>query len=394
MTANDPAAPPRRRRTRLVHSGREPSEQFGFVNTPIYRGSTVLFPTLDALEGGRQRFGYGRRGSPTYAALEAAWSDLAGAAATVLTPSGLSAVTLALLTATEAGGHVLVSDGVYAPSRAFCDATLKRLGVETTYFDPLDLAGLERLFRPGTKALLIEAPSSQTFEMPDAPAIFALARGHGVASIIDNTWATPLFFPPHARGADLAVEAGTKYLGGHSDILLGLVSANADWAKRLHATHVSLGLCAGAEDVFLALRGLRTLDLRLREAERQGFALATWLAGRPEVSRVLHPGLPGDPGHAIWKRDFAGASSLFSVVLKPAPRAALAAMLDRLELFGMGYSWGGFESLVVPFDAAKNRTATRWAPEGPCLRFTVGMEDVEDLKEDLDGGFARLAAAR
>ncbi|MBV1705497.1 MAG: PLP-dependent transferase, partial [Hyphomicrobiales bacterium] len=224
MSSDDPTAPPRRRRTRLVHAGRAPDEQFGFVNVPIYRGSTVLFATLDALEGGRQRFGYGRRGSPTYRALEEAWSDLAGAADTVLTPSGLSAVTLALLTVAKAGGHLLVSDGVYLPSRQFCDGALKALGVETTYFDPLDLAGLERLFKPETSAILVEAPSSQTMEMPDAPAIFALARARGVATLIDDTWATPLFLDAHAKGADLVIDAGTKYLGGHSDILLGLVS--------------------------------------------------------------------------------------------------------------------------------------------------------------------------
>jgi cystathionine beta-lyase len=210
--------------------------------------------------------------------------------------------------------------------------------------------------------------------------------------VADNTWATPLFFSGHAHGVDLMIEAGTKYLSGHSDLLLGLVSANAQWFPRLHATVDEMAIMPGPEDVFLALRGLRTMDLRLREAERQGLALARWLQGRPEVLRVLHPALPEDPGHALWKRDFSGSSGLFSIILKPASETAVAAMLDGLELFGMGYSWGGYESLVIPFDCSSYRTATRWAPGGPALRFSVGLEDIEDLKEDLDRGFQRLAA--
>ncbi len=218
--------------------------------------------------------------------------------------------------------------------------------------------------------------------------------GGGACVIMDNTWATPLFFPPHERGVDLAVEAGTKYLSGHSDLLLGLVSATAEWWPRLRETFDAFAMCAGAEDVFLGLRGLRTMDLRLREAERQGLALATWLAARPEVSRVLHPALPDHPGHAIWQRDFSGSSGLFSVILKPASREAVAAMLDHLELFGLGYSWGGYESLVIPFDCRAYRSATEWNPEGPALRFSVGLEDIEDLKADLDRGFARLRDGR
>jgi cystathionine beta-lyase len=284
-------------------------------------------------------------------------------------------------------------DSAYQPARRFCDGTLKRMGVETTYYDPLIGAGVAALMRAETKAVYVESPGSQSLEVQDIPAIAEAAHARGACVIADNTWATPLFFSPHQHGVDLAVEAGTKYLSGHSDLLLGLVSANAQWLPRLSRTVDEMAIPPGPEDVFLGLRGLRSMELRLREAERQGLALAAWLRSRPEVARVIHPALPDDPGHALWKRDFSGSSGLFSVVLRPVPQPAVAALLDGLELFGMGYSWGGFESLVVPFDCTKHRTATRWAPGGPTLRFSVGLEDVEDLKEDLDRGFARLAAA-
>lgn len=383
----------RRLRTRLVGAGRHPAEQFGFVNTPIYRGSTVLFPTYHDLVTRNAPFHYGTDGSPTTKALTDAWTELAGAAGTVLAPTGLSAVTLALMSVVKAGDHILVVDSIYRPSRIFCDGVLKRLGVETEYFDPLMGTDVARLMRANTSVVFLETPGSQTFEVPDVPAIAALARERGICSILDNTWATPLFFPPHARGVDLAIEAGTKYLSGHSDLLLGLVSANARFLPQLQATADAFAMCPGPEDVFLALRGLRTLELRLREAQSQGLAMARWLEARPEVARVLHPAFPSCPGHELWRRDFRGASGLFSVLLRPAPQKAVAAMLDGLELFGMGFSWGGYESLVIPFDCRSYRTATEWRPGGPALRFSIGLEDVEDLKEDLAKGFERLAAA-
>jgi len=380
-----------RARTKLVYAGRAPEDQFGFVNTPIYRGSTVLFPdvaTLESREG--SRFRYGTYGTPTTEALEKAWSEIAGAADTVLAPSGLAACCLALLTALSSGDHVLVTDSAYGPTRSFCEHFLTRMGIVTTFYDPLIGAEIANLFRPNTKAVLVEAPGSQSFEMQDIPAIAAVAHEKDACVIMDNTWATPLFFPAHERGVDLSADAGTKYLSGHSDLLLGLVSANAKWAKRLRATYQIFSNCAGQEDAWLALRGLRTMELRLREAEKQGLALARWLETRPEVSRVLHPALESFPGHAIWKRDFLGSTGLFSVILKPASPEAVAAMLDNLELFGLGYSWGGFESLVIPFDCSTYRAASVWAPEGPALRFSVGFEDIEDLKDDLIKGFARL----
>jgi cystathionine beta-lyase len=380
-------------RTRLVTAGRNPDEQFGFINTPIYRGSTVLYPDAASLKGPRPRFSYGTKGTPTTEALEQAWTDIAGAAGTVLAPTGLAAITLALMTALKAGDHLLVTDSAYLPTRHFCETVLARMGVETTYYDPLVGVGIAALIRANTTTVLVEAPGSQSFEMQDIPAIAEVAHRHGMCVVMDNTWATPLFFPPHERGVDLAVEAGTKYLGGHSDLLLGLVSANSTWFRRLRQTFDAFAMCAGAEDVFLALRGLRTMELRLREAERQGLALAQWFASRPEVKQVLHPALPGAPGHDIWKRDFLGSSGLFSIILQPCSDDAVAAMLDGLELFGMGYSWGGYESLVIPFDCASYRTATVWNPGGPGLRFQVGLEDIEDLQADLDAGFARLRNA-
>jgi cystathionine beta-lyase len=379
-------------RTKLVHSGRHPPTQFGYVNTPIYRGSTVLFPTLSDLTKRNARYTYGTQGTPTTEALESAWTELSGAAGTVLAPTGLAAISLALLTAVKAGDHLLVMDSVYRPTRIFCDTILARMGVEITYFDPLVGAGIEALIRPYTSTIFFETPGSQSFEMPDVPAIAEVAAERGICTILDNTWATPLFFSPHAHRIDMAVEAGTKYLSGHSDLLLGLVTANVHWLPRLRATFDAFAMCAGPEDVFLCLRGLRTLELRLREAERQGLALAQWLARREEVLQVLHPALPSCPGHAIWKRDFSGSSGLFSVILAPCSQIALAAMLDGLELFGMGYSWGGFESLVIPFDCRTYRSTTVWSPPGPALRFSVGLEDIGDLEEDLDRGFARLRA--
>ena len=394
MTEQDPDARKKlTTRTRLTSAGRKPREQFGFVNTPIYRGSTVLFPTYADLQARTGPYSYGTHGTPTVRALEEAWSELAGSETTVLTPSGLAAITVALLAAVKAGDHILVMDSVYRPTRIFCDSVLARMGVTTTYFDPMLGAEVAALVRENTSVLFLEAPGSQSFEVPDLPAYVAVARERDLCTILDNTWATPLFLPPHAAGIDMAAEAGTKYLSGHSDLLLGLTSANAKWAARLRATFDAFSMITGPEDAFLGLRGLRTLELRLREAQAQGLAMARWLGERPEVARVLHPAFASCPGHDFWARDFLGSTGLFSVILEPGPTPALAALLDGLELFGMGYSWGGYESLVVPFDCAPYRSATRWAPGGPGLRFSIGLEDAGDLQADLDAGFARWRAA-
>ena len=381
-----------RSRSRLVHLGRDSTQSQGFVNLPPFRGSTVLHPDVATLTSRNQRYTYGTHGTPTTEALCAAWTDISGAAGTVLVPSGLAAIVVALMTALGAGDHLLMTDSAYSPARAFANKTLKRMGIETTYYDPCIGAGIAALMRPNTRAVLTESPGSETFEIQDLPAIAEVAHAHGACVLMDNTWATPLFFAPHAHGVDMAIEAGTKYLSGHSDLLLGLVSANDQWFKRLYRSVDLMAIPPGPEDVFLALRGLRSMELRLREAERQGLELARWLAARPEVLRVTHPALPDHPGHAIWKRDFTGSSGLFSIVLKPVSEAAVAAFLDGLELFGLGYSWGGYASLALPFDCASYRTATRWAPGGPAIRFSVGLEDIEDLKADLDRGFAKLSA--
>lgn len=380
--------------TQLTKLGRDPAAQFGFVNAPLYKGSTVIYQTMDDLEHRRSRFSYGTAGTPTIANLEDAWSQLSGAAGTVLSPSGLGAVVLSLLSTTKSGDHILMPDSVYRPTRNFCNGMLARYGVRTTYYDPMLGADIERLVQAETSTIFLEAPGSQTLEVQDVPAIVSVARKHGIKTLIDNTWATPVFFKAHDHGVDLSVEAGTKYLGGHSDILLGLVSANAESWPALRATYDSMSMLPGADDCMLALRGMRTLHLRLKEAERRGLEMAVWLQSRPEVSRVLHPAFDSCPGHEYWKRDFTGSSGLFSVILKPGySQQDLARMLDGMSIFGMGFSWGGYESLIIPFDCAQYRTATSWKPEGLALRLQIGLEDMEDLKRDLELGLARLGSA-
>jgi cystathionine beta-lyase len=381
--------------TRLVGAGRDTDGQYGFVNPAVYHASTVLYPTAEDQVAHRSRYQYGRRGTPTTEALERALASLEGpqCAAVCLTPSGLNAISTAILSTVKAGDHILVTDSIYRPTRVFCDGLLKRLGVETTYYDPLLGDGIARLFKPNTRAVFVEAPGSQSFEMQDIPAIAAVAHDKGARVLMDNTWATPLYFNALDKGVDLSIQAGTKYIGGHSDIMFGTVSANAVAAPDLKETYHALGLCAGPDDVFLALRGLRTMAVRLARHQDSGLAVAKWLANRPEVLRVLHPGLDSDPGHAIWRRDFTGACGLFSIVLKPADDRAVYAFMNALELFGMGYSWGGFESLVILFDCNEYRTATRWAPGGPTLRLHIGLEDTGDLIADLERGFAAMGKA-
>ena len=381
------------RQTKVLHLGREPGDQHGFVNTPVYRGSTVLYPTLEKLKSRQQAYTYGRRATPTTHALEKAITDLEGGAATILTSSGLAAVTTALLAFVQAGDHILVTDSVYQPTRTFCDKLLARLGVETTYYDPLAGDRIASLIRGNTRLIFAESPGSQTFEMQDIPAIAKIAKAKNLWLIADNTWASPLFCSPLKLGADVSIQAATKYIVGHADAMLGAVTANARASKYIDNAKEALGTCPGSEETYLGLRGLRTLDVRLQRHMTSGIEMALWLEQRPEIARVMHPALPGHPGHALWQRDFSGASGLFCAILKPTSDKALAAFLDHLKLFAMGYSWGGFESLVIPFDPSSYRTATKWSEAGPALRFHIGLDAVEDLKKDLSEGFERMRRA-
>jgi cystathionine beta-lyase len=382
--------------TLLSVGGRDPFAQHGYVNTPVYHASTLLYPTAEDYVAHRGRYQYGRRGTPTSEALETAIQTLDGpaCAAVALLPSGLAAVSSALLAVLKGGDHLLVTDSVYLPTRKFCDSVLARFGVTTTYYDPLIGAGIAELIAPNTRAVFCEAPGSLTFETQDIPAIAAAAHARGALVLADNTWAGPLYFRALEKGVDLSIISGTKYFGGHSDVMLGTVSANAAAAKALKDYTGLAGLCVGPDDMFLGLRGLRTMGVRLARHQESGLKVARWLRERPEVARVLHPALDADPGHAIWQRDFTGACGLFSIVLKPMPQKAAYAFLNALTLFGMGASWGGYESLAIPFDCGPIRTATRWAPEGPTIRFHIGLEDVSDLIADLERGFAAMAVAR
>ena len=380
--------------TKATALGRMSREHFGVVNTPVYRASTILYPDYAAIAGADPEYTYGRRGTPTTRSFEEAISALEGAARTVTVPSGLNAIATAILSVCGAGDHLLVTDNAYGPTRVFCEKTLKRFGVETSYFAAGD--DIAPLLKPNTRAVFCESPGSLTFEMTDIPALAKTAHAHnngsgGASVLMDNTWATPLFFQPLKNGVDLSIQAATKYVSGHADVMLGYISANESHAERLHQTHGNMGLYASGDDCFLGLRGLRTLPVRLARHQETGFKLARWLQARPEVARILHPGLESDPGHALWKRDFFGACGLFGLVLKPVPERTVAAFMDGLRHFGLGWSWGGFESLIVPSHIT--RTIHPFTAEGPVLRIHAGLEDAGDLIADLEKGLERLKRA-
>lgn len=385
----------RRPATSVVTAGRDPAANHGFVNPPVYHASTVLYPSAEDFVAHRARYQYGRRGTPTTESLELAVQEIEGpqCAGVSLLPSGLAAISAALLSVVHAGDNILVTDSAYGPTRAFCDQILSRLGVTTTYYDPLIGGAIAGLMQPNTRAVFTESPGSLSFEMQDVPAIAAAAHAKGALALMDNTWATPLYFRALDFGVDLSIHAGTKYFGGHSDVMLGTVAANSATVASLRNFVRLNGLHVGPDDVYLGQRGLRTLAVRLDRHQESALAVAHWLEQRPEVLRLLHPALASHPGHALWKRDFTGASGLFSMVLKPVPQKGVYAFLDTLELFGIGASWGGYESLAIPFDCTSLRTATRWAPGGPTVRFHIGLEAVEDLIADLERGFAALADA-
>jgi len=381
--------------TLLAHSGRHPHDHFGVVNTPIYRASTILQPTVAEYRRtkGPREPRYGRRGTPTTFTLEDVISDVEGAAGCQLTASGLNAVALAVLSQVKAGDHVLMVDCVYRPARNLAENVLTRMQVETTFFDPAIGAGIGELMRPNTRVVYLEAPGSQTFDMQDIPAIAEVAKSKGAVVMTDNTWGTPLFFNPFAHGCDISIHAATKYIVGHSDAMLGAVSYTAEMEESIRAMSGWLGIFASPDDVYLGSRGMRTLAVRLARHQENALAMCDWLLSRPEVDRVLYPPHPTSAGHDLWKRDFTGGSGLMGVVLKPAADAGVVAMLDGLELFGMGASWGGYESLILPADPRANRSATTWDEAGQLLRIHVGLEHIDDLTADLAAGFERLKAA-
>ncbi|WP_338427160.1 cystathionine beta-lyase [Sphingopyxis kveilinensis] len=389
--------------TRMVQGGRRPEWTGdprlggGVVNPPVWRASTILYDSIADLKARghatHDKLYYGRRGTPTVWALADALTAMEpGAEGTLLYPSGVAANSAGLLALLSPGDHLLMVDSAYEPTRAFCDGMLARLGVTTTYYDPLVGAGIAELIRPETRLIFLESPGSLTFEVQDVPAITRVARARGVLTMIDNTWATPLLFPALAHGVDVAMMSLTKYVGGHSDAMMGsLTATRAVWPK-LRSAAYQLGQSVSPDDCALMLRGLRTLDVRMQRHGENGLAVAKWLAGRAEVGRVLHPALAGDPGHAIWSRDFAGTSGLFGFTLKGADEGARTRFVDSLSHFGIGFSWGGYESLIVPADPASLRTATRWSDPDPLVRVSIGLEDPADLIADLERGFAAMAA--
>lgn len=382
--------------TKLVHLGNDPSNQYGYVSPPIFRGSTAIYDDVKSM---KQRIldpmkttfpNYGRFGSPNARAFEAALADLEGGFGAVCTGSGLSAITTAILSFVESGDHILIVDSAYWPTRNFCDS-LKRFGVEAQYYDPRIGASIELLIQPNTKLVYMESPGSLTFEVQDVPAITEVCRRKNIKTLIDNTWATPLFFKPLALGVDVSIHSCTKYITGHSDSFLGVIICNEATYASVRGQSIKLGQCAGAEDIFFGLRGLRTLAVRLHQHEQQALKLAEWLRERPEVLEVLYPALPTSPYYALWKRDFTGASGLLGVILHHEYSiSSVEAMIDSLNLFGLGHSWGGFESLAVTADPGSYRLKDSWNKVGHVVRFHVGVENIEDLKNDLSQGFEKL----
>lgn len=389
---------PKHTETRLVHSGRRSSQYHGVVNPPVFHASTILFDSLTELEkAGASKPGkvtYGRHGTPTRFLLEEAIADLEGGYGTLCVSSGAAAITNAILAYVKPGDHILVTDSTYFPTRNLCNTFLKKFGIETEYYDPTIGGDIAGLIRDNTALVWCESPGSLTFEMQDIPAISNAAHARGVKVLLDNTWASPILCRPFELGVDVSVQAGTKYIVGHSDVMLGSITTKTEEDLLTVKKQILIaGDAVGPDDCYLAQRGLRTLAVRLKQHHESGLKVANWLLTRPEVKRVLHPALPDDPGHAIWKRDLSGASGLFSFVMEPVEKPQLANMLDNMELFGMGFSWGGFESLILPSDPTKIRTATKWDENGILIRLHIGLEDPDDLIADLDAGFERLKTA-
>jgi cystathionine beta-lyase len=380
--------------TLLAHAGSHPEDNLGAVNPPVYRVSTVVFPTIEALQSGSHRpfdtMRYGRHGTPTSFAFEEAVHALEGGYRSIATCSGQAAIASTLAALLQSGDHALIADSVYHPTRAYCSDHLARYGIEITFYDPLIGAGIAKLIRPNTKLVYCESPGSLTFEVQDVPAIAEAAHAGGAIVVIDNTWGTPIFFNALDKGADISLQSATKFLVGHSDAMLGVITCKSEehWRRIKSAIAVS-GVSPGSEEVYLGLRGIRTLNVRLRRHQESGLKVARWLHGQKQVAKVIHPALPQDPGHRLWQRDFTGACGLFGIELVPGPPAKVASMLDHLTLFGIGFSWGGYESLILPTTGAIHRSATAWHADGPTIRLHIGLEDPDDLIADLARGLER-----
>ena len=383
--------------TLLARAGRDPARHQGMVNTPVFRTSTVIFPDLETYEArdgdDYKKVRYGLYGTPTTFALEEAVARMEGGHAAVAVPSGLAAITAALCAYVKTGDHLLVPDSVYTPTRTFCDRYLKANGVEVEYYDPLVAGSIERYFKGNTRAVFCETPGSLSFEMQDIPAIAAAAHRRGLAVLADTTWGTPYFFRSFEKGIDVSIHAATKYIAGHSDVVMGIIVTNEQHWLTVRRTVAHYGFGVSPDDCYLALRGFRTIGVRMTRQMESGLKVARWLQSRPEVKRVIYPALEDDPGHAIWKRDFTGAASLFSVVLAPAQERQVAAFINSLQIFGIGSSWGGFESLAIVARIERYRTATKWNPGGPVIRLHIGLEDPDDLIADLERGFSALGKA-
>ncbi|NVK34579.1 MAG: cystathionine beta-lyase [Rhodobacteraceae bacterium] len=374
--------------TQLTQIGRNPSDFHGFVNPPVVHASTVLFPDIETMSLGSQKYSYARRGTPTTESLENAITELEGAAGTKLATSGLNAIATACLSCLKAGDHILIADTAYGPTREFADTVLPKFAIEVDYYDPALGANIKNLFKDNTTAVLTESPGSLTFEMQDIPALASAAKNIGATVIMDNTWASPLYCRPLDLGVDLSIQAGTKYIVGHSDVMLGTISASERAWPALHAFHGTTGLHVAPDDVYLALRGLRTLSVRLERHMKNALVVADWLKTRPEVANIRYPALESDPGHSIWKRDFTGASSLFAFDFRQGTTDAQSTLFfNTLTLFGLGYSWGGFESLAIPVKLKDQRTATAYDADQKSARLHIGLEDPEDLINDLAQAF-------
>ncbi len=377
--------------TIVTHAGRDPAAHHGAVSVPVYRASTILLPTLETLDNKESlRLRYGRRGTPTTHALEDAICALENSDRALLAPSGVMAISVVLMSYAEPGAHVLITDSAYGPTRKFCESVLRKMGVTTTYYNPAAGEDIEALIRPETRLIWMESPGSQTFEIQDVATIARVARSRGIVTVIDNTWSGGYFFKPLDHGVDISIQAGTKYISGHSDLMLGTIACRASEYERLRETYLRFGVCIGSDDAYLALRGLRTLAVRMRQHHVAGLEVAQWLQQQDEVVQVLHPGLPDNPYHNLWKNYFGGASGLFGFIIRETDRKRLARMFDGFSLFGMGSSWGGFESLMTPSNPSVYRTVTSWVPNGQTVRIHVGLEDPRDLIAEIRAGFDRL----